>query len=46
MESDWRRYTFPFDTFNTDGSDIVGIFIGSAQDVGSFSIQIDDVQLQ
>lgn len=42
----WEEYTFPFQKFGTDGSDIIGIFIGGSQEKGKFSLHIDDVRLK
>jgi hypothetical protein len=28
---EWQEFVFPFDKFNIDGSDIMGIFIGASQ---------------
>jgi imidazolonepropionase-like amidohydrolase len=44
--SDWKEYTFPFEKFGVDGSDIMGIFIGASTDIGEFSLTIDNVRLK
>ncbi len=44
--SDWKEYTFPFEKFGVDGSDIMGIFIGASTDLGGFSLFIDNVRLK
>lgn len=44
--ADWSQYTFPFEKFNTDGHDIIGIFIGSASEVGDFELKIDNIRLR
>jgi hypothetical protein len=44
--SDWKEYTFPFEKFGVDGSDIMGIFIGASTDLGEFSFFIDNVRLK
>ncbi len=43
---DWREYVFPFTDFNTNGDDIMGIFIGASQEPGPFTLQIDMVRLR
>jgi len=43
---DWKEYVFPFEKFNVDGSDIMGIFIGSSQEYGEFTLYIDNVHLK
>lgn len=44
--SDWKEYTFPFEKFGVDCSDIMGIFIGASTDLGEFSLFIDNVRLK
>jgi len=43
---DWKEYVFPFEKFNVDGSDIMGIFIGSSHEYGEFTLYIDNVHLK
>lgn len=43
---EWKEYTFPYEKFGVDGSDIMGIFIGASGTPGDFVLQIDDVRLK
>lgn len=43
---EWKEFVFPYDQFNTDGSDIMGIFVGAYQEEGEFSLCIDHVRLK
>jgi beta-glucosidase len=43
---DWKQYTFPFSTFETDGSDISGIGFIKAQEPGKFQFQIDELEIK
>lgn len=43
---EWKKHTFLFEKFNTDGHDIKGIFIGGAPEKGEFTLQIDNVRLE
>jgi len=42
---EWKQYSFPFSTFQTDGSDITGIGFIHAQ-TGKFQFQIDQVEIK
>ena len=44
--SEWEEFVFPYDIFNMDGSDIMGIFIGAYQGDGGFTLYIDNVRLK
>lgn len=43
---EWKEYVFPFKTFDLEGFDIMGIFIGAYKETEEFSIQIDNVRLK
>jgi hypothetical protein len=43
---EWKQYTFPFSTFETDGSDIGGIGFIRVQEPGKFQFQIDEVEIK
>jgi hypothetical protein len=43
---EWKQYTFPFSDFETDGSDIKGLGFLHAQEPGTFSFQIDQVEIK
>jgi hypothetical protein len=43
---EWKQYTFPFSTFETDGSDISGIGFIRMQELGKFQFQIDELQIK
>jgi beta-glucosidase len=44
--SEWKQYSFPFSTFETDGSDISGIGFIRAQEPGKFQFAIDEVEIK
>jgi hypothetical protein len=43
---EWKQYTFPFSTFETDGSDISGIGFIRTQEPGKFQFAIDEVEIK
>jgi beta-glucosidase len=43
---EWRQYTFPFATFQTDGSDLTGFLFAAAQQPGKFEFDIDEVEIK
>jgi hypothetical protein len=43
---EWKQYTFPFSTFDMDGSDLSGIGFIRAQETGKFQFQIDEVEIK
>jgi hypothetical protein len=43
---EWKQYTFPFSTFETDGSDISGIGFIRIQEPGKFQFMIDEVEIK
>jgi beta-glucosidase len=43
---EWKQYTFPFSDFETDGSDIKGLGFLHAQEPGTFSFQIDQLEIK
>jgi len=45
-EPEWKRYTFPFSTFETDGSDLSGIGFIRAQEPGKFQFEIDELEIK
>jgi hypothetical protein len=44
--TEWKQYTFPFSDFETDGSDLKGLGFLHAQEPGTFSFQIDQVEIK
>ena len=42
---EWKQYTFPFSTFQTDGSDIMELMFAASQPPGTFEFQIDQVEI-
>lgn len=44
--SEWKQYTFPFSTFDTDGSDLSGIGFIRVMEPGKFQFQIDEVEIK
>lgn len=43
---EWKQYSFPFSTFETDGSDLMGIGFVMAQTPGKFQFAIDQVEIK
>jgi beta-glucosidase len=43
---EWKQFTFPFSTFETDGSDISGIGFIRVGDLGKFQFAIDQVEIK
>lgn len=43
---EWKQYTFPFSTFDTDGSDLSGVGFIRVQEPGKFQFQIDEVEIK
>jgi imidazolonepropionase-like amidohydrolase len=44
--TEWKKFTFPFEKFGTEGYDIWGIFIGGPIKKGKFALQVDDFRLE
>jgi len=44
--SEWKAYTFPLSTFQTDGSDLSGLAFVAAQSPGKFEFEIDQVEIK
>lgn len=42
---EWKQYTFPFSTFETDGSDLTAIGFIRVSDPGKFQFEIDQVEI-
>jgi len=43
---EWKKYTFPFSTFETDGSDLSGLGFVRAQEPGKFQFELDDLEIK
>jgi len=43
---EWKQYTFPLSTFETDGSDLSGLGFIRAQEPGQFQFEIDQLEIQ
>ncbi len=43
---EWKQYTFPFSTFETDGSDLSGIGFVRVQEPGKFQFQLDEFEIK
>ena len=42
---EWKRFTFPLSDFDgSDGSDVLGIFIGSSR-AGKFELLVDELKM-
>lgn len=44
--SDWKQYTFPLNSFHTEGHDLEGLLFSGGPAPGTFAFQIDDVQFK
>lgn len=44
--TEWTRVSVPFSAFETDGHDIMGLFIGASGSTGKFALSIDDVRVE
>jgi beta-glucosidase len=43
---EWKHYTFPFSTFDTDGSDLEGLGFVHVQEPGKFQFELDQVEIK
>ena len=43
---EWKQYSFPISSFNTDGHDITGISFAHAQQPGAFEFELDEVEIK
>jgi hypothetical protein len=43
---EWKQYSFPFSTFDTDGGDIMSIAFARAQAPGKFTFELDQVEIK
>lgn len=43
---EWKQYTFPFSTFQTDGSDLSSLAFVAVQQPGKFEFEIDQVEIK
>jgi hypothetical protein len=43
---EWKQYSFPISSFETDGHDINAIAFARAQDPGKFEFEIDEVEIK
>ncbi len=43
---EWKQYTFPFSTFETDGSDLSGLGFIHVQEPGKFQFEIDQLEIK
>ncbi|HLJ86198.1 MAG TPA: CIA30 family protein [Candidatus Angelobacter sp.] len=46
VNREWSKITLPLNQFNTDGSDLMGIFFGATAEPGRFTLSIDNVRLE
>lgn len=44
--ADWQKITLPLSRFETDGRDLMGIFIGACSPAGRFTLEIDNVRME
>jgi hypothetical protein len=43
---EWKQYTFPFSTFETDGSDLTGLVFAGSQPPGKFEFEVDQLEIK
>ncbi len=43
---EWKQFSFPISSFQTDGSDIRGLAFAHAQEPGKFEFEIDQVEIK
>jgi beta-glucosidase len=43
---EWKQYTFPLSTFETDGSDLTGLGFVRLQQPGKFEFEIDELEIK
>ena len=43
---EWKQYSFPFSTFETNGSDLASLAFVAAQQPGKFEFEIDQVEIK
>jgi beta-glucosidase len=43
---EWKEYSFPLSSFQTDGSDIRGLALARGQEPGKFEFEIDQVEIK
>jgi hypothetical protein len=43
---EWKKYTFPFSTFDTDGSDLSGLGFVRTQEPGKFQFALDQLEIK
>ena len=43
---EWKQYTFPFSTFETDGHDLSGLGFVRVQEAGKFQFQVDQLEIK
>ncbi len=44
--SEWKKYAFPFSTFDTNGSDLTGLNFVRAQEPGKSQFEIDQLEIK
>jgi len=43
---EWKQYSFPLSSFDTDGHDVTGIAFARSQEAGQFEFELDEVEIQ
>lgn len=43
---DWKQFSFPLSTFNTDGHDFLNLGFFRGQELGKFEFEIDEVEIK
>jgi beta-glucosidase len=44
--AEWKQYSFPIASFDTDGSDLTGIVFARGQEAGKFEFELDQVEIK
>ena len=43
---EWKQFTFPFSTFQTDGGDLTELVFAASQPAGKFEFQLDQLEIK
>jgi hypothetical protein len=44
--ADWKQYSFPISSFETDGHDVTNLAFARGQEPGKFDFEIDQVEIK
>jgi hypothetical protein len=43
---DWKQYSFPISSFETDGHDITNLAFARGRELGKFAFEIDQLEIK